>query len=604
MLSAESDVKQCLLNSEDSSTTFQLPGDGLLVLDHEIPFLLLHIRRENESAIERLVKNSASFLIIDEEQKELQQEIIETIANQMAGRFGTFLILQVQKGKTGSNSFVISGQLGVFPATVDALQNELSNIKRKWDESSLKVSLNELDEQALENNIAANSPAQYLQLSVPPVFENEEGAQYPLYFRRFKKSFTRAIQGALYEFARVQTTCSIHSFALLGRSELNDITTRIDNQLCEIQHQYQFLMLVAPTNITDIRERFFKSNFKEVDDYHYRMLPIDPDVLKRQLYNLEIEQIDDPALNYLFDDKREEIDLELSMLKERGTEDFFYRSVRLYHTPSRELVKVATEILDNVQKGQLPPDCEPVSIKAFEEMVEEEFDYFKKQSPEFSSKVHIRDDVNIMMVHNGEFYLPANARLNSYDATSLLQHEIGTHVLTYFNGSQQPIRQLSTGLASYDALQEGIAVMSEYFSGALTANRLRTIAGRVIAGDCLVNGADFTEMFDTLYNTYHFSKEDAFNTTSRMFQGGGFLKDIVYLRGLVEAVNYVKEGGNVEKLLAGKFALKHLEIIDELTDKKVLKPAEIKPRYLTTEDFNKKTALIKEGLPIYKMKIE
>merc|ERR1711974_198770 len=150
-------------------------------------------------------------------------------------------------------------------------------------------------------------------------------------------------------------------------------------------------------------------------------------------------------------------------------------------------------------------------------------------------------------------------------AASLLQHEIGTHALTYFNGSQQSLSQMAAGFADYDALQEGIAVLSEYLIGGLSGNRLRILAGRVVAGDALLSGADFKQVFNLLYSEYGFSKEHAFNITSRMFQGGGFLKDIIYLKGLVELRDYLIDGGELEPLLAGKFALKHVDVIKDLT---------------------------------------
>ena len=54
-------------------------------------------------------------------------------------------------------------------------------------------------------------------------------------------------------------------------------------------------------------------------------------------------------------------------------------------------------------------------------------------------------------------------------ATALLQHEIGTHVVTHVNGSRQPLRLLGAGLAGYDETQEGLAVFAEYLVGGLTA---------------------------------------------------------------------------------------------------------------------------------------
>ena len=60
-----------------------------------------------------------------------------------------------------------------------------------------------------------------------------------------------------------------------------------------------------------------------------------------------------------------------------------------------------------------------------------------------------------------------------------LQHEVGTHLVTYYNGLEQPLRLLHVGLAGYDETQEGLAVLAEYLVGGLSRSRLRTLAERV-----------------------------------------------------------------------------------------------------------------------------
>jgi len=160
---------------------------------------------------------------------------------------------------------------------------------------------------------------------------------------------------------------------------------------------------------------------------------------------------------------------------------------------------------------------------------------------------------------------------------------------------------LATGLTDYDILQEGVAVMSEYLSDGLTVNRLRVLAGRVIAGKALIDGGDFKEIFNLLFTKYGFSKENAFNITSRIMQGGGFLKDIIYLKGLIKLQEYLVGGGNYELLFAGKFGFNHIHIIRELIERNVLHTGILKPSYLYDELYEEKLTQIKNGIPIYKM---
>jgi uncharacterized protein (TIGR02421 family) len=237
----------------------------------------------------------------------------------------------------------------------------------------------------------------------------------------------------------------------------------------------------------------------------------------------------------------------------------------------------------------------------FQYLALSEFDFFKEQNSNFSSKIHIRDDVNILMVSQGELYIPSDYKLNANETKALIQHEIGTHVLTYFNGSQQPLKLLSVGLTDYDTLQEGLAVLSEYLVGGLTGNRMRTLAGRVVAAGARMHGAEFQDIFRLLHHDYGFSPQRSFNITSRIMQGGGFTKDISYLKGLHELKEHLETGGEIQPLLTGKFALEQLPVINELRERRVLNPVSLTPRYLNTEETNRKLRQIRKGISLSQM---
>lgn len=599
-------IKNVISNiTEEKRTQVPLPGNGHLFFEHDVPFLIVYNRIEEDYTTLSLVKSKSSYLIISQSHIGFYQELCNEIAKAMSGRFGSFLILEIHTGPLGSTQFTISGDQKKFTATLKVLQKELSEIDRRKGEIQVSAITMDIDNtkgtSILNMEDLDKCGAQFLRLEVPPVFKSDKGKIYPIYFTAFRKAFVKAVQKALFEFTRVQTSSKIESYTALGKRKLDEVVFKIDKQLHEIQAGYQFLLLIAPTNFHEARQHFFDTDFTEVPDYHYRMLPINPDLLKRRLFNLKIEDINDPAFTYIFDEKREEIDQELAMLKERGSRNFLYRSVRRYRGLDKSLVQEAEAILKEIPKEDIQKGKTQINAKEFALMAEKEFNYFKKQSANFTSKIHIRNDVNILMVSQGELYLPSDIEMSKTDAKALIQHEIGTHVLTYYNGKQQPLYQLSAGLSDYDPIQEGIAMLSECLIGALSANRIRVIAGRVVAGAALLDGMDFKQMFHVLYGYYGFSKEDAFSITSRMFQGGGFLKDIIYLKGLVKLRKYLIDGGDLNSLLAGKFAIKHLEVINELTERGILKPPAIKPRYMELPDYESKISKIREGIPIYKL---
>ena len=122
-----------------------------------------------------------------------------------------------------------------------------------------------------------------------------------------------------------------------------------------------------------------------------------------------------------------------------------------------------------------------------------------------------------------------------------------------------------------------------------------------MAGWARLKGHGFKEIFELLVKEYGFSKTRSFNITSRIMQGGGLLKDIIYLKGLLKLMDYLKNGGEIEPLLSGKFGFHHIKTIQQLTERNILKPPVLKPRYLLEMNFEDKVEKIRQGLPLYSM---
>jgi uncharacterized protein (TIGR02421 family) len=172
-------------------------------------------------------------------------------------------------------------------------------------------------------------------------------------------------------------------------------------------------------------------------------------------------------------------------------------------------------------------------------------------------------------------------------------------VLTYYNGRAQPFQQLYCGLAGYEALQEGLAVLSEYLVGGLSRPRVRMLAARVLAARHMVDGATFIETFRELDRTYDFERRTAFNTTLRVFRGGGLTKDVSYLRGLCQILEYLRKDDPFEPLLVGKIAVGHVGLIRELQYRGVLHKPPLQPRYMTRPDCLSKFEQLRNGMTVF-----
>jgi len=83
----------------------------------------------------------------------------------------------------------------------------------------------------------------------------------------------------------------------------------------------------------------------------------------------------------------------------------------------------------------------------------------------------------------------------------------------------------------------------------------------------------------------------------RVYRGGGLTKDAVYLAGLIDLMHYLENDGKLENLYTGKFNITHIELINELVYRNVLKKPEL-PRFLERDDVQKRLRKLRKGIDI------
>jgi len=390
-----------------------------------------------------------------------------------------------------------------------------------------------------------------------------------------------ALRRALFDFTVGNTTHRPPHFHALGRRAVVKALWDVDRMLAEAAESFDFLLQVTPVNGEQAWNQFKRSRFEKRPTFHYRPLPAEPLALKRALYRTPVERIEDPALGMIFREKLDDIERQITMLQDRNTPRFLYESIQQYGKVEDKLYNEAMEILRAV-----PPRSRDgagdgkVNAEQFAERAREEIEYLRGQYPEIGATVELRSDVTGLMVSRGNLLVSTRSNIPSSRVEALIQHEVGTHVLTYHNGRAQKLRHLYTGLAGYDALQEGLAVFSEYLVGGLSRPRLRLLAARVVAARRMIDGATFIDCFRELHNAFGFEARTAFVVTMRTYRGGGLTKDAVYLRGLGQILAYLSTGGKLEPLFIGKIAANHIPVVRELRWRGVLCEPPLTPRYM------------------------
>ncbi len=350
----------------------------------------------------------------------------------------------------------------------------------------------------------------------------------------------------------------------------------IDHELAQLSQSFRFLLDITPVDADDVKSHFLDGEDPE-PDFTYRELEADPTVVRAMLDDIDVSAVEDATLAHLLRSKHREMELQLDMLEARDTEDFLPLSVELYGGVSPALRTQAETLLEVVTETE--PSGETFDAAEFLELAHAELALYRALDPDLAMHAEIRADVNGVMVSGNTLLIGPESHIQRARAAALLHHEVGTHLVTQANGAHQPIRVLGVGLAGYDETQEGLAVLAEVACGGLTAFRLRQLAGRVVTVHRLIAGASFAEAHEALVAD-GFPRGSAFTTVMRVYRSGGMTKDAIYLRGLVELLEHLGEGGALDLLWLGKFSLRDLPLVGELQDRGVLRPPRVLPRYL------------------------
>ena len=194
---AKNDIDDLIGELKDGHRTVtELPHDGFLFLEHDVPFLLIYRKLKNDTATQRLARTAASYLIIGETNFDYFREFVNRLTECMSARFGSFIIMEIYSGLADSTEFVIRGPSHKLPVSLDVLRDRLAMIDSKKYGIQLSARIEQTKHRQQENRAAffsideiKESGGTFIGLVVPPVYRIDAGSIYPVYFRKFRDSF-------------------------------------------------------------------------------------------------------------------------------------------------------------------------------------------------------------------------------------------------------------------------------------------------------------------------------------------------------------------------------------------------------------------------------
>lgn len=583
-----------------------LPDGGRLHIDRQLPFLIVYRPPDDREDIgtARMVKGEASYLLAPKHPKHRKQTaaLIAAIADSMAAAFGGFLIVEIWAGPNGEAdgtpdgaprppafNVVVARRDAAVPSVVRLVEG-LAKVKVAGMTASVELAAgSRLSPPGLPRVSrtygTAKSPVRMIGIEVQPIYRNTEGTEeYPAVVRSIHRQLSSVLQQSLYEFAFSQTTHRPRHYQALGRRAFVRAASRADADLAAVGSAFDLLLMVSPVNTDRAYRSFQRSGFETPPAFAYRHLDVDPTALKRALYSIPIDRVEDPTLESIFREKQRELSLQLDLLGDRQSARFLHTGIALYGAVDPTMVEIARELLSLVPERPPSRRDKRISAVEFAAIATAEIEQYRLVSPEVAATVQLRDDVTSLVVSRGHLLVGSKMRFASSRVEPLIQHEVGTHVVTYWNGAAQRFRLLAAGLAGYEELQEGLAVLAEYLVAGLSGPRLRTLAARVVAASAVSDGSEFIDTYRLLADDHGMSPRSAFQVSTRVHRGGGFVKDAIYLRGLQRVVDYLGDGGRLETLLVGKIAVDHAPVIEELQRRRALVPPPLRPNYLDHPD--------------------
>lgn len=337
----------------------------------------------------------------------------------------------------------------------------------------------------------------------------------------------------------------------------------IDANLDRLFKKIELLSHVNPLNIEKEKHQFFASKYTVDPEFRYPKLKFTPYKLHRSFFSQRLERIEDEQIRTMYKEIIYYYSNTVQCIETIGeNKKFHYNSLRIYGSPTEKDVDNARFILhfanepleDNMKKSYTPEDA-----KAYFETFSQRYDF--PLNIKFST--HIAADA---MVSNAtqSLLIKRNAKFSENQMLTLANHEIGVHLVTTYNAMEQPLKIFSNGFPKNVETQEGLAVFSEYMSGALTLKRLKELAYRVLASDSLIKGYTFSDTFDLIHGQYKLDRDEAFSITLRAHRGGGFTKDRLYLSGLRKIYKRYQKGESMDVLLSGKVSLDYEDAIIQL----------------------------------------
>ena len=348
---------------ENKRVRRNLPLWGRIHIDRQLPFLCVYRQptKQQDNGTERLIMGQPAYLAASAQKTlapSLAQLVLGTVKT-MSAAFGSVLIVEIWSGLEAEEpgqpdeiipkpafKIVASNQNGITN-TLETLESELFKIKVHQMQAEVSLANRAKPGPPRLSSLLTESAVDQLNCSIVgivirPIYRHPDtGDILPLIHQTMMRDFNQALQRTFFTFTRTKTQYQPPHYQMLGRHATVRAVWHIDKQLADISSSFDYLLQVTPINANEAWTKFKRYRFERQPTFRYRPHAVDPALLKRQLWNIRVERVEDPTLQHLFREKRKELDIQISMLGNMNKPSFLLGSLQLYGHLDAQLVATA-----------------------------------------------------------------------------------------------------------------------------------------------------------------------------------------------------------------------------------------------------------------------
>lgn len=580
----------------------EVVGDsGRVHVDRWLPFLVIYRGDGGSGSLaQRVAINSPAYLMWAPGDDSVAMPLLDRLVAAIEQQLGTPPLIFILSDQPVA---LVSGKAPTLPRFVAEIaasgdagaERAVAQLEKAVTAIAADLRRCTVERVLAENQLAA-LPA--ITLRLPSIHLRPDGEVYPQLEHELSVAFGDALLQSACAYIDDGKRAAPAHYRALGRQALLAAAKSADRKLGKVARSFDFLLSVSPINTGEAMQQFLADKARVMPDFRYRPLSVDPDSVKRALYDIDLSILEDPLLERLLAEKRREIDQQLTMLATRNTPSFRPASTMLYGTVEPGLLDNALGLLQSTDPA--PPRGDAIGAEDIAAAARQLIGAYRAFDDRFAAEVEVRADVSGLMVSGPKLMIGTDSVMPAHRVDALLAHEVSVHLLTFFNGSTQGLKVFRTGLANYEGVQEGLGVFAEWAVGGLTRTRLRLLAGRVVAVDAMLGGADFIEVY-RLLRDHGFRRSGAFGIAARVLRSGGMAKDAIYLRGFRQVVDLVASGASLTPFWLGKIAPGHAPAIEELLHRGLAHAPIFIPEFLARPDTRRRIARLHDGLPFESM---